>query len=261
MSRSPGRFVIPTLLFTSPLWAAVGTITSTPSTVVFNSTPTSGTVFSSVTLTWQMSGGATDKTWNITVQADQSTLANCPSISTSTISVNCTSATVTNSGSGTCSGSFPLSSSSATQVASGQQGSGSSNYTVQITYQFGSDSWSYQAKTCSLNLTYVVDVWAALNDTTPVTGTASSPTATYNSVNKTVSLVFPNGVVWGTTLVWGTNIVWGTGVVSGTSLVWGTGIVWGTTGDPSATSLVWGTNLVWAGGRSPGHRHQRRELT
>lgn len=157
MKRSPTHAVSLVLLSSGLLLrAAVGTITPTPSTVALTHTnPASSPASSSVTLTFTMSGGATAKTWNITVQADQSTLANCSAISTSTITVNCASASVTNGGTGTCSGSFPLSSTSANQVASGQQGSGTSNYTVQITYQF-SDSWRYKGNTCSLNLTYVV---------------------------------------------------------------------------------------------------------
>ncbi len=97
-----------------------------------------------------------------------------------------------------------------------------------------------------------LDIWAALNDTTPATGTALSPTVTLDSVNQKVSLVFANGMVWGTNLVWGTNIVWGTGVVSSTNVVWGTGIVWGTGGNPSGTSIVWGTNIVWGTGTPAG---------
>ena len=155
MKLSLARFVLPALLPMRLIGGNVGTITATPSTVVITSTNPATPVSSSVTLTWLQSGGDNNKTWNVTVYANQSTLASCPAISTSAISVQCTSASNTGNGTGSCSGSFPLST-TPTQVVGGKQASGSANFTVHITYQFGSDSWTYIGNTCSLTLTYVV---------------------------------------------------------------------------------------------------------
>ena len=156
MKQSLSRIAVAALLLTNLLRANVGTITPSPSTVAFTSTnPDLGPVSAPVTLTWQMSGGAVAKTWYINVQASQDPLANCSTVPDSAITVQCTSASVTNSGTGTCSGSFPLSASTATQFAGGQQGAGTSNYTVHVTYQLA-DKWKYMVGACSLTLTYLV---------------------------------------------------------------------------------------------------------
>jgi serine protease AprX len=89
-----------------------------------------------------------------------------------------------------------------------------------------------------------LDIWAALNDTTPVTGSAVSPTAVRNPWNNTVSLVFGTGVVWGVGVVWGDGVVWGS-AVTGAGVVWGDGVVWGTGGNISGTGVVWGDGVVW----------------
>ena len=96
-----------------------------------------------------------------------------------------------------------------------------------------------------------LDIWAALNDTTSVTGTAISPKVTLNSANGVVSFVFPTGVVWGTSVIWGTGVVWGTGVISNTSVIWGSGVVWGTS-TASGTSVIWGSGVVWGTGTPAG---------
>jgi len=106
-----------------------------------------------------------------------------------------------------------------------------------------------------------LDVAAALNDddlAPAATASALSPSAVYNPVTGTVSIVNGSSVVWGTSVVWGSSVVWGNSVVWGTnvagsSVVWGTSVVWGSsimsgfsvvwgssTGANSATSVVWG---------------------
>jgi serine protease AprX len=91
-----------------------------------------------------------------------------------------------------------------------------------------------------------LDIWAALNNTEKATGTALSPSAVFDPINQTVSMVFPQGVAWGTGVVWGTGLVWGSNViVNGTAVVWGSGVVWGTGGSPFGTAVVWGTGVVW----------------
>ena len=156
MKQSLSRIAVAVLLLTNLLRADVGTITASPSPVTFTSTnPDLSPVSAPVTLTFQISGGATAKTWYMNVQASQDPLANCSTVPDSAITVQCTSASVTNSGTGTCSGSFPLSASPATQFVGGTQGAGSSNYTVHVTYLLA-DKWKYKVGACSLTLTYVV---------------------------------------------------------------------------------------------------------
>ncbi|HLJ46454.1 MAG TPA: S8 family serine peptidase [Bryobacteraceae bacterium] len=78
---------------------------------------------------------------------------------------------------------------------------------------------------------------------------AISPTASFDSKSKKVTMLNSNGIVWGTNVVWGTNIVWGTSIIAGldslgNSLLTGSNVVWGT-GSPNATNVIWGTNVVW----------------
>jgi serine protease AprX len=103
----------------------------------------------------------------------------------------------------------------------------------------------------------------ANSDLAPATvGSALSPTAVYNPLTHTITLVKGNSavastsVVWGSSVVWGTSVVWGASLVNGTSVVWGSSVpwndntlsafsvVWGaSTGTTSATSVVWGASV------------------
>jgi serine protease AprX len=93
-----------------------------------------------------------------------------------------------------------------------------------------------------------LDIGAALNDYTPVSGTARSPIAVYNPSTGQVSLVFPSGVTWGTGVSWGTGVVWGSAFVSSTGVCWGSGVVWGSGGNLAATGVVWGSGVIWGSG-------------
>lgn len=144
-------------IFAGLLQGSVGAITALPSTVSFSpTTPESaGTV--SVALSWQITGGSSTKTWNITVAASSGTLTNCTTIPASAIQVICTASSVSGGGTGACGGSFPLST-TPQQFAGGQQATGTANYSVNVTYQF-TDAWKYQATgapTCQLTLSYLV---------------------------------------------------------------------------------------------------------
>jgi serine protease AprX len=99
-----------------------------------------------------------------------------------------------------------------------------------------------------------LDIDAALNNTDLATGVALSPTAVYNSTNRTVSLVNTTSVVWGgtsvvwgaTSVVWGNSVVWGANTITGTSVVWGsTSVVWGAS-SVSGFSVVWGATSTTA---------------
>jgi serine protease AprX len=101
-----------------------------------------------------------------------------------------------------------------------------------------------------------LDVWAALNNTDSVTaGAALSPTAVYDPLTSSVSIVNTTSVVWGDTGFWGTSVVWGDGMVwgnsifsSGTSTLAGTSVVWGDS-TTFGFSVVWGDSIVWGDSR------------
>jgi len=92
-----------------------------------------------------------------------------------------------------------------------------------------------------------LDIDAALNNTDLATGVAVSPTAVYDPIAGTVSIVNTSvvwgstSVVWGaTSVVWGNSVVWGANTITSNSVVWGsTSVVWGAT-SVSGFSVVWG---------------------
>jgi len=92
-----------------------------------------------------------------------------------------------------------------------------------------------------------LDIDAALNNTDLATGVAVSPTAVYDPITGTVSIVNTSvvwggsSVVWGaTSVVWGDSVVWGANTITSNSVVWGsTSVVWGAT-SVSGFSVVWG---------------------
>src|SRR5580700_11244732 len=77
-----------------------------------------------------------------------------------------------------------------------------------------------------------LDIDAALNNTDLATGVAVSPTAVYDPITGTVSIV-NTSVVWG-----GSSVVWGA-----TSVVWGDSVVWGAN-TITSNSVVWGSTSV-----------------
>ena len=100
-----------------------------------------------------------------------------------------------------------------------------------------------------------LDAWAALNNADLLpngTGSAISPTATFDSASGTVHVGnTANSGVWGNSAVWGMNVVWGSSVfvgggsaVWGTNVVWGANVVWGSSGT-QGFNVVWGGNAVW----------------
>jgi serine protease AprX len=93
-----------------------------------------------------------------------------------------------------------------------------------------------------------LDIDAALNNTDLATGVALSPTAVYDPITGTVSIVNTTSVVWGgasvvwgaTSVVWGNSVVWGANAITSNSVVWGsTSVVWGAS-SVSGFSVVWG---------------------
>jgi serine protease AprX len=102
-----------------------------------------------------------------------------------------------------------------------------------------------------------LDVWAALNDGTPVSGSSLSPKAVFNASTGATSLVFDSGSTWQDAVAWPTTVVWGTNVVLNSNcVVWGSAVVWGSNASDGFT-VVWGTTVVWGstvvwGTRDPG---------
>ena len=92
-----------------------------------------------------------------------------------------------------------------------------------------------------------LDIDAALNNTDLAAGVALSPTAVYDPITGTVSMVNTSvvwggtSVVWGaTSVVWGNSVVWGANAITSNSVVWGsTSVVWGAS-SVSGFSVVWG---------------------
>jgi len=92
-----------------------------------------------------------------------------------------------------------------------------------------------------------LDIDAALNNTDFAAGVALSPTAVYDPITGTVSIVNTSvvwggtSVVWGaTSVVWGNSVVWGANTITSNSVVWGsTSVVWGAS-SVSGFSVVWG---------------------
>ena len=109
----------------------------------------------SLATVWWTYNGQNKTTWNLTVQAQSNTLANCPGIPISAITVTCSSVNVTKNGSGSCSGAFPLSASPVV-VAGGTESTPNATYTIRIGYTL-TDTWrqfAQQSPSCSLSLTY-----------------------------------------------------------------------------------------------------------
>ncbi|HET9319653.1 MAG TPA: S8 family serine peptidase, partial [Bryobacteraceae bacterium] len=98
-----------------------------------------------------------------------------------------------------------------------------------------------------------LDIQAALANTDLVTLPALSPTAVYDPLAKTVSIVRDFSAIWGDSYLWRDSVVWGTAVFSsvtsrGYSVVWGDSIgagfsvVWGDC-TSSGFSVVWGSSV------------------
>ena len=110
-----------------------------------------------------------------------------------------------------------------------------------------------------------LDIDAALNNTDLATGVALSPTAVYDPITGTVSIVNTTSVVWGsasvvwgaTSVVWGNSVVWGANTITSNSVVWGsTSVVWGAT-SVSGFSVVWGATSTTVSPMSSIQRQRR----
>jgi len=103
-----------------------------------------------------VSGHDNKQNWTLTAQAGAASFTGCATVPASAVTVTCASTSVTGGGgTGSCSGSFTLSS-SPQQVAGGLEGN---SYTVTLNFKL-TDRWRYIAATtpsCTLTLTYTVN--------------------------------------------------------------------------------------------------------
>ncbi len=107
-------------------------------------------------------------------------------------------------------------------------------------------AYSIQSDLFTVGAGYL-DVQAALanNDVVPALLNANSPTAVYNSLTRTTTLVNGTSVVWGVSLVWGNSVVWGSSVVWGNTVTWGSSVFWGSSGTSQGLSIIWGSSVIW----------------
>jgi hypothetical protein len=140
--------------------ATLGALSATPGTISFQaSNPDGGLVsgFSPASLTFMVLSGSHLQNWTLSLQAGSNSFVGCSYIPISAIRVNCGSASVSGGGgTGSCAGSFPLSTASQ-QIAGGAQGDGSNSYSVSINFTLA-ESWRYIANSaCTITLTYAVN--------------------------------------------------------------------------------------------------------
>jgi serine protease AprX len=98
-----------------------------------------------------------------------------------------------------------------------------------------------------------IDLAAALAsiNSVPATGTALSPTSSYQNgtgvitVSFDPSSVWSNQAVWGTNSMWAANSVWSASELQGSQAVWGTNSIWAAN-STSAANSVWSANSMWA---------------
>jgi serine protease AprX len=93
-----------------------------------------------------------------------------------------------------------------------------------------------------------LDVYAALGNADVASGTALSPTATFDAASRTASLTlstvtWSNSIAWGDSIVWSESIVWGIDAVDN-SVILGNSVVWGDT-TVTGNSIVWSDSIVW----------------
>ncbi|HXX22380.1 MAG TPA: hypothetical protein VEO19_04445 [Terriglobia bacterium] len=147
----------------NPLATTLSGMSATPATIQFTANNPGSAVAgnSSATVSWKISGGASGKTWTLSVYANSATFSGCSTVPASSVGVSCTSASVTGTGAtASCQAGGPFTlptTAPGQQVASGNEGNSSSHtFTVVLNYQI-TDSWEYIANTCPLTITYTVN--------------------------------------------------------------------------------------------------------
>jgi hypothetical protein len=147
-----------------PITPFAGTVTSltfSPTTASFNSTNPDGTVNASATVvSWRVTGGTNTLTWTLSVRGPASgSFTNCATIPNSAVRVSAPSGTVNGGGGSYVAGGTITLTSSDQQIASGLEGTGTRNYTANVTYTIV-DAWRFipsGALGCTMAVTYTVN--------------------------------------------------------------------------------------------------------
>lgn len=155
-TQTPGVFT-PAAVRANPLATTVPTASVTPAAITFSATDPDTTPVvngsASAVVAWTTKGGATARTWNVTAKAAATTFSSCSTVPVSAVTVTC--ASVTGGHSGVCSAATTLST-TATQVASGDEATGTASYSVTLSFTLA-DNWKYIASSsCSLSVSYTI---------------------------------------------------------------------------------------------------------
>jgi hypothetical protein len=145
---------------TSFLATSITGPTISPAAITFTSpdpdvTPASGS--STATVQWIMSGNSSGA-WSITVQSISSSLANCPAVPVSAITLQCSSATASGSGfpRASCTAAALTLSTTPQTIATGTREGNPGTINVAVAFTF-TDAWKYPASSsCTLQITYTV---------------------------------------------------------------------------------------------------------
>jgi len=139
-----------------PMATSINTTSVTPATITFTApNPISSPIVNgsaSALVSWKTAGGSAARAWTLGVSAPAA-FGSCSTVPASAVKVTC--GTVTGGFAGACSAASNLSTTS-TKVAGGNEGTGSTSYSVSLSFTL-SDSWSYIASSsCSLSVTYTI---------------------------------------------------------------------------------------------------------
>lgn len=155
VTQAPTR-VSPAIVRPQPMATSIPTMSVTPAAITFTATDPTGTPVvngsAGAVVQWSIAGGKTTKGWTLGVSAP-TTFSACSTVPASAVNVTCGS--VTGGNAGACSAATSLTNSPVT-IASGNESTGTVNYTVNLTFTL-QDSWEYIASSsCSLAVTYTI---------------------------------------------------------------------------------------------------------
>jgi hypothetical protein len=138
-----------------PAATNITSLSTLPTTVNFALTnPDGAPVTGAGSVTWHTTGGSTSSTWTLGVSTAAGSFTGCTEIPPGAVTASCSSVSV---GTGTCNGAAPALGLTATTIASGNEGSGNTTYTVNVQFAI-TDAWKYKGHTsaCTLNVTYTI---------------------------------------------------------------------------------------------------------
>lgn len=135
---------------------AAGTVSGpTASPLSFTSNDPDAPATATATVTWTFSGVGNGPA-NLAVQASASTLANCPAVPVSAISIRCTSVNGTGGNWGCVATTNQTLGASPITLASATKEGPNDSFTANLTFTFA-DAWKYPASSaCSTSLTYTL---------------------------------------------------------------------------------------------------------